>query len=98
MVKTPVTGPQGDIIGITGIARNITERKQNEEKLRFMSTHDTLTGLYNRMYFDEELARLERGRLYPVSIISTDADGLKEVNDREGHAAGDHCFIGLPAC
>jgi diguanylate cyclase (GGDEF)-like protein len=41
------------------------------------------------LFFEEEMARLERGRLYPVSIISADAEGLKEVNDREGHAGGD---------
>ena len=88
-VKTPITGPRGDIIGTTGIARDITSRKRTEDTLRYLSTHDTLTKLYNRLFFEEEMERLERGRLYPVSIISADAEGLKEVNDREGHAGGD---------
>src|SRR5512138_432575 len=51
-----------DAGGIVCIVRDITERKAVEDKLRYMSTHDALTGLYNRAYFDEELARLERGR------------------------------------
>jgi diguanylate cyclase (GGDEF)-like protein len=48
-----------------------------------------LTGLYNRAYFAEELARLGRGRRFPVSLIMADMDGLKQVNDSLGHAEGD---------
>jgi diguanylate cyclase (GGDEF)-like protein len=80
---------QGNVEGLACIGNDITERRQAEVKLRYLSTHDHLTGLYNRSYFDEELARLERSRKYPVSIIMADVDGLKEVNDIMGHAAGD---------
>lgn len=75
--------------GIAYIVRDISERKEAEEKLRYMSTHDALTGLYNRAYFDEELARLEKGRQFPISIVMSDVDGLKAVNDKMGHAHGD---------
>ena len=68
---------------------DITDRKKAEEKLRFMSFHDSLTGLYNRAYFEEELDRLESGRQYPISIISCDLDGLKQINDTLGHDVGD---------
>jgi len=68
---------------------NITERKQAEEELRHLSTHDALTGLYNRVFFVEEMARLERGRGFPVSIMMADVDHLKDTNDQDGHAAGD---------
>lgn len=68
---------------------DITERKGIEERLRYMGTHDGLTTLYNRIYFEEEIARLERGRLFPISIVMVDVDGLKEVNDTRGHQAGD---------
>jgi len=71
---------------------DITERKQAEDKLRFMSFHDALTGLYNRAYFEEELTRLDGGRQYPVSIIACDLDGLKQINDQLGHDAGDHAI------
>jgi diguanylate cyclase (GGDEF)-like protein len=57
--------------------------------LRHLSTHDTLTGLYNRGFLMEEMARLERGRVFPVSIVMADIDHLKELNDHHGHAAGD---------
>ena len=69
--------------------RDITDRKRTEEELRRLSTHDSLTGLYNRAFFEAELKRLEASRLYPVSIVMTDVDALKMTNDREGHAAGD---------
>jgi diguanylate cyclase (GGDEF)-like protein/PAS domain S-box-containing protein len=71
------------------IIRDMTERKQADEQLRYLSTHDTLTGLYNRAFFEAETKRLERGRLFPVSIVLADVDGLKQVNDQRGHQAGD---------
>lgn len=79
----------GSFDGITVVSRNITERKLFEEKLLYMSTHDPLTGLFNRTYFDTELERLIRSRSFPVTIVLADVDGLKKVNDTEGHAAGD---------
>ena len=75
--------------GVISVVRDITERKETEERLRYMSTHDPLTGFYNRAYFEEEFTRLERSRLYPISIVMADVDGLKRVNDTHGHAAGD---------
>jgi len=74
------------IVSIT----DITERKQAEEKLFYASTHDALTGLYNRAYFNQELAKLESSRRFPVSIVIVDVDDLKTINDNYGHAAGDH--------
>ncbi|HEX7588349.1 MAG TPA: PAS domain S-box protein, partial [Anaerolineae bacterium] len=68
---------------------DITDRKRSEEQLKYLSTHDTLTGLYNRCYFEEEHTRLMHSRHYPVSALMVDVDGLKAVNDEFGHAAGD---------
>ncbi|OHE61252.1 MAG: hypothetical protein A2Z47_05660 [Thermodesulfovibrio sp. RBG_19FT_COMBO_42_12] len=65
------------------------QRKRMEEKLWYLSTHDGLTGLYNRTYFEEEMTRLERGRQFPISILMVDVNGLKAVNDSQGHEAGD---------
>jgi diguanylate cyclase (GGDEF)-like protein len=83
-----------DYLGEFSIAFNemidaLREKRRTEEQLRYLSIHDPLTGVYNRMYFTEEIERLERGRHYPVSIIVADLDGLKQVNDSQGHAAGD---------
>lgn len=62
---------------------------QANDKLRFLSTHDSLTGLANRACFDQELARLEERGQLPLSLIMVDVDDLKAVNDKQGHAAGD---------
>jgi len=79
--------PSGNTI--YAAARDITEHKKMEDQLRYQSTHDILTGIYNRSFFEAELVRLEGGREYPVSIIVADVDGLKVVNDTQGHTAGD---------
>ena len=80
---------------VVSIVRDVTERRQFEEQLTFLSLHDHLTGLYNRAYFENELNRLRNGREYPVSIVSIDLDGMKLVNDTLGHAMGDEL---LKAC
>ncbi len=67
-------------------------RKRGEERLRYLSIHDSLTGLYNRVYFEDELAHLERGRKFPVSVLISDLDGLKKINDQFGHSAGDEAL------
>jgi len=86
---TPLRDESGVITRFIAVKQDISERKQAEVELRHKSTHDILTNLYNRVYFDEEMARLEGGRKYPVSIVMADVDHLKETNDSQGHAAGD---------
>lgn len=71
------------------ILRDISERKRTESELIYKSTHDSLTGLYNRRYFDAEIARIQLGRQAPVTIVMADLDGLKIINDTHGHQAGD---------
>lgn len=71
------------------IFRDVTERKTAEEKLRQMSFHDSLTGLYNRAFFEEEIKRLNKVRQLPISIIVADVNGLKLINDAFGHQLGD---------
>ncbi len=69
--------------------RNIDERKEYEEQLKYLSTHDQLTGVFNRTFFEAFLEQQGKRREYPVSLLMCDLDGLKEVNDTYGHAAGD---------
>lgn len=73
---------------------DITERKRNEERLRYMVMHDTLTGVYNRAYFEEEMRRMDVDRQGPISMIICDVDGLKLINDAWGHDAGDELLRG----
>jgi diguanylate cyclase (GGDEF)-like protein/PAS domain S-box-containing protein len=79
----------GKVKLVLHVGQDITELKHKEEKLRFLSVHDQLTGLYNRLYFEEEMARLDRGRTFPISTIMADLDCLKQINDTYGHARGD---------
>lgn len=74
---------------VSGVATNITEKKRQDEELNYVSTHDTLTGLFNRAYFDAEMVRMANSRHYPLSIVIGDVDGLKIVNDNFGHTEGD---------
>ncbi len=65
------------------------DRKKTEERIKHLSFHDSLTGLYNRAYFEEELERYNFPRYYPLSIVIIDINGLKVINDTFGHNQGD---------
>ena len=89
VLASPLRDESGEIVGIQGTTRDIAERKRMEERLRQMSLHDSLTGLYNRTYFEEEMRRLADGRYLPQGVIVCDVNGLKLINDTLGHDQGD---------
>lgn len=92
---SPLYDEQGNPVGAIESLRDITERKVMEKKLKYLSTQDVLTGLFNRFYFEDELRRLEDGLYDPVGLIICDADGLKLVNDTLGHKAGDKMLVAI---
>ncbi len=79
----------GQIVSLWGAVQDITDRKISEDKLLYLSTHDHLTGLYNRRYYEQELKVLDTKENLPLSIIMFDVNGLKLVNDSFGHELGD---------
>jgi diguanylate cyclase (GGDEF)-like protein/PAS domain S-box-containing protein len=79
----------GYVLYARGNLIDVTERKRTDEKLHYLSSHDVLTDLFNRAYFDEALARSGSGDQFPVSMVVVDVDRLKRTNDLLGHAAGD---------
>ncbi|MCU0292799.1 MAG: PAS domain S-box protein [Thermoanaerobaculaceae bacterium] len=85
----PLRDAAGTVWAGMAVVQDITAQKQIEERLRYQSVHDALTGLFNRAFFEEHMAALMRGGRLPVSVMICDVDGLKDVNDRLGHAAGD---------
>ena len=84
----PISLNEGQI-GLYAIYNDITKRKQEEKEIKYLSFHDQMTGLYNRRFFESEMERLNESRLLPISIIMTDINGLKKVNDKLGHSKGD---------
>lgn len=86
---SPLYDEHGKFNGAIETIRDITERKRAEENLRYLSMHDSITGLYNRTYFEERMRILEERQEVAVGLIMVDLDGLKLVNDTMGHEAGD---------
>jgi diguanylate cyclase (GGDEF)-like protein/PAS domain S-box-containing protein len=82
----------GKVVSFSGVARDITVRKLNEEELYFEANHDSLTKLYNRRRFMDIAKRefdLAKRYSKPLSVIMFDIDFFKKVNDTYGHHAGD---------
>ncbi len=85
----PIKDESGATVGVVLVFRDVTEKKQQLNRIEYLSFHDALTGLYNRRFFEEELQRLDNPRNLPISIIMGDVNGLKLTNDVFGHAYGD---------
>ncbi|WP_017901933.1 sensor domain-containing diguanylate cyclase [Pseudomonas asplenii] len=88
---TPERLPGGAVLW-HGYLSDISDLKRVEEELRALSVTDSLTGIYNRRYFQErlraELARVQRGAGH-LAVIMLDIDHFKCINDQYGHAEGD---------
>lgn len=76
-------------VGAVVTHQDITERVNMTSNLQYLSTHDTMTGLYNRAYFEDAFGQIRGAEAYPLSIVMVDVDGLKRMNDDLGHLAGD---------
>lgn len=85
---TPVY-KDGEVVAIQGILRNITEKLKLQQELEYRSTHDSLTALYNREYFEQMVEKFDKEVDLPVAIVLCDLDDLKYMNDTFGHKKGD---------
>ncbi|WP_432354404.1 sensor domain-containing diguanylate cyclase [Sporosarcina sp. A2] len=83
----------GKFVAVQGIMRNIDEKIKLQQDLEYRVSHDALTGLHNRAYFDEQFDELNEYVNIPAGIIVGDLDNLKQVNDRDGHKTGDALLI-----
>jgi diguanylate cyclase (GGDEF)-like protein/PAS domain S-box-containing protein len=98
---SPVRDANGEIIAAAAIGRDISQRRDYEERLQYLADYDQLTGLFNRRRFQEalkhELARSGRHQS-SGAVFSVDLDNFKSTNDSAGHAAGDTvlaCIAGV---
>ena len=85
----------GEFIGLLSAMNFFEYYKDVEEHLSNLAIHDGLTGIYNRRYFDETLAREWKRTMRekaPLSLIMLDIDYFKKYNDTYGHQAGDECL------
>jgi len=89
----PIYDKAGRLIAVEGSIRDITYRKKLEDELEHRSTHDKMTGLYNREYYECYFNDLDKKNEATVGIIVCDLDGLKHTNDNFGHKVGDKLII-----
>ncbi len=92
----PYVDAEGKVVRSSGTARDITKQKAFERQLAYQAEHDSLTGLFNRRYFQQELerlvARVARSGA-SCALFYIDLDQFKYINDTLGHAAGDRLLI-----
>lgn len=89
----PILQENGDVEGAVLVFRDFSEKKQKQEKILYLSYHDQLTGLSNRRFYEKELRRLDTEPNLPLTLIMSDVNGLKLVNDTFGHTLGDQLLV-----
>lgn len=89
---TGVYDDNKNLIALEGFITDITERKEAEQKFKFMAHYDALTGLANRTLFFDRLnhaIKMAKRGMYMIALLYIDLDGFKFINDTYGHDAGD---------
>lgn len=91
--KQPVFDDKGNIVGLVGISKDITDVKRYKAKIEGMAKYDQLTGMFNRYTFQDlgaQMLAAAKRKSMPLALLFIDLDNFKQVNDRYGHDCGDH--------
>ena len=94
----PRIADQGKVLGCFAVTTDITEHKLAEERIQRVAQHDNLTGLANRLLFNDRLNQainLAKRNSRQVALLYLDLDKFKPVNDTMGHSAGDELLKGV---
>ncbi|MCR3956461.1 MAG: diguanylate cyclase, partial [Gudongella sp.] len=89
----PVFDKEGNLVILEGMIVDITQQKEREERINFLTYYDAMTGVYNRRYYNYTVDELNREESLPLSVIVGDINGLKLINDAFGHEYGDQLII-----
>ncbi len=89
----PIINANGEVFGVVMVFRDVTNEKDQQAKITYLSYHDTLTKLYNRRFAEEQLRLICMENKPDFSIIMGDLNGLKLINDVFGHEEGDNRLI-----
>jgi len=85
----PIVKENGEIVGVVLVFKDVTDKRERQKEILYLSYHDQLTGLYNRRFYEEEIERLNIEKNIPMTIVMGDVNGLKLINDSFGHVMGD---------
>jgi len=78
-----------ELIALEGIVIDNHEQKLREKQIMFMLDHDYLTGLFNRKYYEEAIKKLDKNKNLPLTMVITDINGVRLINDAFGYSRGD---------
>lgn len=98
ITAAPLKNQNQGVVGCVLAINDITDSRQKQRDIEYLSYRDILTGVYNRLFYEEKLKEYQTQKNSLASIIIIDANGLKLTNDAFGHEAGDNLLIKMAEC